>query len=362
VKVLYLITGLRLGGAEHQLLILAKNMRKKGNDVEVVSMESGGVMKAQFHDEGIVVHELAIKKVGSLRSGYSAFKKIVIDFNPDVIHSHMIHANLFGRVFKLFNSKYRLINTAHNIKEGGFAMMKAYALTKSLPEWSTNVSKEAYDHFLSKGYFASERSSYLPNAIDTDKFKPDDDNLGLLHAELKLDAKAFIYLSAGRLEHQKNYPMLLRAFTLVRREVGNGYLVIAGEGQEEAMLKKLSVDLKINAFVRFLGRRNDMSALLNNCCCFVLSSDYEGFGMVVAEAMAVGKSVVATDSGGVKEVMGGFGELVHVNDTEALALAMIRTYRFPALPATSEAARNHVVVNYSIPGVISSWLKLYNEI
>jgi glycosyltransferase involved in cell wall biosynthesis len=362
VKVLYLITGLRLGGAEHQLLILAKNMLKEGLDVRVVAMESGGVLADQFREAEIVVHELSIKKIGTLRPGYAHFKKVVDEFKPDVIHSHMIHANLFARVFKLFNKKYKLVNTAHNIREGGSITMQAYALTKMLPDWSTNVSREAYGYFLSKGYFDLKKSSYLPNAIDTEKFRQDAPFSYSVHAELSLPTSAFIYFSAGRLEAQKNYAMLLQSFALVRDKVAQAYLVIAGEGQEETKLKDLSNDLQISAQVRFLGRRGDMPFLLSACNCFVLSSTYEGFGMVVAEAMAARTPVIATNCGGVEEVMGGFGELVGVKDSRALAEAMIKAYQSPQSPAALEAAGRHVQANYSIPDVVSKWLKLYNEL
>jgi glycosyltransferase involved in cell wall biosynthesis len=362
VKILYLITGLRLGGAEHQLLILAKNMLKEGYDVQVIAMESGGVMIGQFLEAGIVARELAIKKVGTLRLGYITFKKVVDDFKPDVIHSHMIHANLFARVFKLFNKKYKVINTAHNIQEGSNVMMKAYSLTRGLADWSTNVSREAYEYFVSKGYFDSKKSSYVPNAIDTAKFERGPVTSRQLHAELGIKPNTFLFFSAGRLEPQKNYRMLLKSFALVRKQVDNAYLVIAGEGREEAMLKELSGDLQINTYVRFLGRRSDMPFLLNESDCFVLSSSYEGFGMVVAEAMVAGTPVIATNCGGVEEVMGGHGELVKVEDTKAMAQAMIRAYRFPTSAAALEAARMHIEANYSIADVVSRWLQLYNAI
>jgi glycosyltransferase involved in cell wall biosynthesis len=362
VKVLFLITGLRLGGAEHQLLILARNLYKEGVDVIVVSMETGGVMKGKFEGAGIAVHELAIKTFRSLKPGYTRFRNLVKEFKPDIIHSHMIHANLFARVFKLLNRKHKLVNTAHNIREGSDTMMRAYGLTKWLPNWSTNVSLEAYDSFIKNGYFDVKKSGYLPNAIDTERYRCDAYTRGLLHTELELDPEAFIYFSAGRLEPQKNYAMLLQSFALVRRQIDNVHLVIAGEGQEETFLKKLIADIEINASVSLLGRRADMPSLLNGSDCFVLTSNYEGFGMAVAEAMAMGKHVVATDCGGVKEVMGGFGELVKVNDYKAFSEAMIRAYQFPSAAAALEAARKHIELNYSIRGVINKWLALYNRL
>jgi glycosyltransferase involved in cell wall biosynthesis len=362
VKVLFLITGLRLGGAENQLLILAKNLSKHGIVVSVVSMELGGGLKGQFETAGIEVNQLSIKTLWSLCPGYFRLKKLVSNFKPDIIHSHMIHANLFARVFKLFNHQYKLINTAHNIKEGSKALMKAYALSKMLPDWSTNVSREAYDSFIRRGYFDLKRSSYIPNAIDTERYNTHPRSLKFLHSELELEETAFIYFSAGRLEPQKNYAMLLQSFALVRPELPQTYLVIAGEGQELNRLQQISSELRINNNVVFLGRRDDLESLLEDIDCFVLSSNFEGFGMAVAEAMAVGKHVIATDCGGVKEVMGGLGQLVDVGDIQAFAKAMIRAYQFPALLATTTAYREQIVSNYSVPGVVNTWLQFYDRI
>ena len=138
-------------------------------------------------------------------------------------------------------------------------------------------------------------------------------------------------------------------------------LVIAGEGNLENSLKTLSITLGIGDKTFFLGRRDDIPELLNRCDCFVLSSAYEGFGLVVGEAMTMMKPVIATNCGGVKEVMGGFGRLVNVNDVEGLASAMLATYESPISVTDLENARRHIVDNYSVPLVMKQWTQLYSN-
>jgi glycosyltransferase involved in cell wall biosynthesis len=360
MKILYIITGLRLGGAEMQLLLIAKNMKQRGHKVMVISMESGGVMQEEFRIAGISVSGLDISGASTLFGGYRRFKKAVIDFFPDVIHSHMIHANYFARIFKLFNPRYKLICTAHNIIEGNDALMKGYYLTKTIPDWSTNVSKQAYDYFISERLFSS-KSSYIPNAIDTELFAPRNVD-SRLNNELAIPAGAYVYFSAGRLQDQKNYEMLLNAFKLVKKDTGNSILVIAGEGPLQQKLVEQAKSLEIFDQTRWLGRRKDVPALMNLCDCFVLSSKYEGFGLVIAEAMATRKPVVATDCGGVGEVMGRFGQLVPVNDTVGLAKAMLRQQTESVNQGELEGAREYIKQSYSISSVMDQWVNLYSNL
>lgn len=361
MKILYLITGLRLGGAENQLLLLSTKIKQAGFDVHIVAMESGGIVSKMMAKENISVTELNISGVKTVWSGYKKFKEVVKGFSPDVIHSHMIHANLFARIFKVFNKGFKLISTAHNIWEGNAIMMSGYYLTRAIPDWSTNVSKEAFEFFVQKKYFSPKKSSYVPNAIDTNLFYPDLHKTGLLRKQLNLSEDAYIFFTAGRLHEQKNQQMLLRAFAIVRQSIPHAVLVIAGEGPLHNALYKLSLSLGIKDKTLFLGRRDDVNDLMNLCDCFVLSSEYEGFGLVVGEAMATMKPVVATDCGGVKEVMGEFGKLVKVGDVSGLANAMLVIYQSPYLENYLGNARKYIESNYSIPYIVDKWTYLYSD-
>jgi glycosyltransferase involved in cell wall biosynthesis len=359
LRILYLITGLRLGGAERQLLLLAAHIQAKGQQVLVVAMEGGGVLAADFRGRKIEVLELDIKGAGSLFHGYQKLKKIIKDFSPDLIHSHMIHANLFSRIFKLFNPQYKLVNTAHNIIEGSRLLMRGYTWTSMLSDWSTNVSREAFDHYIQKGYFSRTLSCYIPNAVDTLEFSPNEDERLRLRNEFDIDGNAYVFFSAGRLHDQKDHELLLRSFKILLDQSSSAILVIAGEGPLYVKLKKLTVFLGIADQTLFLGRRADIPSLLNMCDCFVLSSKYEGFGLVTAEALATMKPVIATDCGGVREVIGEYGTLVKTGDLLALSSAMVTEMNFSTTNEQLSNGRRHIEENYSIDTVIGQWLHLY---
>jgi glycosyltransferase involved in cell wall biosynthesis len=359
MRILQFITGLRMGGAEKQLLLLTNALKQNGHTVKVVAMEAGGVIAGELKLYDIEVEELGVSSLADIPAAYLKLSAVIKQFKPDVIHSHMIHANLMSRYFKLFNKQYKLINTAHNIKEGNTLTMMGYKLTKAIPDWCTNVSQEAYNHFIEAGYFNNNTSCFVPNAVDTDIFNPKQEIVTNLRKDFNLPKNAYIFLSAGRLHPQKNHEMLIRAFQKVACKLNNVYLIIAGEGPLLPLLKACSADLGIVDRVIFAGRRNDMPQLLANCNCFVLSSNHEGFGLVVAEAMALLKPVIATDCGGVKEVMGGYGQLIKPADTDSLARAMQEMYCSPPEAEQLPKARAHIEQHYSLNQVLNQWLTIY---
>ncbi|MGY3211423.1 glycosyltransferase [Mucilaginibacter sp. HD30] len=360
MKILYLITGLRLGGAEKQLLLLAREMKLAGNTVLVAAMESNGVMARDFVESGIEVHGLDVTSIKSIPAAYKKLKRVATNFTPDVVHAHMIHANFLAAYFKLFNKNTKVICTAHNVREGSGLLMAGYHFVKKVVDWSTNVSQEAFDHFIKKKYFSPHTSSFIPNATDTAVFDPTNYKKKLIRRDLGVDDEAYVFFSAGRLHYQKNYPDLLKAFSIVCHKIPNALLYIAGEGPDLGKLLVLSVELNLNNRVVFLGRRNDIPALMAMSDCFVLSSKFEGFGLVVAEAMAMQLPVISTNCGGVKEVMGGIGKLVDNGDVAGLAKAMVAVSQTGWLCYCN--SRKHITENYGIPVVIDKWKQLYNNL
>jgi glycosyltransferase involved in cell wall biosynthesis len=170
------------------------------------------------------------------------------------------------------------------------------------------------------------KSLVLANGIDCAEFTPKPERRASLRAQMGV-MNAFVWLTAGRIVPAKDYPNLLRAFALVGREFPETQLWIAGEGvgaEAEAIQSRAG---EFGAAVRWLGLRRDMPALLEAADGFMLASAWEGMPLVIGEAMAMEKPVVATDVGGVRELMGDVGKLVPAKNPESLAEAMRSTMR-----------------------------------
>ncbi len=130
-------------------------------------------------------------------------------------------------------------------------------------------------------------------------------------------------LTVGSLKDQKNHSLLLRAFA--RTPGTRSRLMLLGQGENEGILRAVASDLGISDRIIFAGFHRDPSPFYATADLFVLSSDYEGFGNVIVEALACGCPVVSTDCpSGPAEILenGRFGRLVPVGDAEALAVAI----------------------------------------
>jgi glycosyltransferase involved in cell wall biosynthesis len=143
-----------------------------------------------------------------------------------------------------------------------------------------------------------------------------------------------VFVAVGRLHKQKDYPTLLRAFAQVLRQ-RQAELVILGEGDERDELQALATELGIAAHVDFAGFCANPLPLMRQASAVVMSSKFEGFGNVLAEALACGTSVVSTDCPyGPGEILanGRFGLLTPVGEPGALAEAMLRILDAPFDP------------------------------
>lgn len=352
-KILYVITGLGLGGAEKVVVDLADQMIALGHNVKIAYLTGEVLVRPTSSDVDIIA--LHLTSVKDFISASRKYQKLVRSFRPDVVHAHMVHANIFSRLNRAFCPVPKLICTAHNSNEGGRARMVAYRLTNHLADVNTNVSEEATQALISKGAFSKKDVMTVYNGIDIRKFEK-------LHDSICLDNNVLNLISVGRFNDQKDYPNLINAFAMLKIRTNSDIkLTIVGDGelrpQIESMIKKLNLDEHIT----LLGRRSDIPELLNAADIFVLSSKYEGLPTVVIEAMACECYVIATDCGGSAEILGDTGKLVPINNSMALANAMKEAIELNVVDRikNNKKARMRVEEYFSLEVSVQKWLALY---
>ena len=353
-KILFLITGLGLGGAEKVVCDLADQMSNLGHQVKIAYLT--GEILVRPKNVNVDIIPLDLNNLYELYSASNKYKKLIQDFQPDVVHAHMVHANIFTRINRIGCAIPKLICTAHNSNEGGRLRMIAYRLTNFLSDFNSNVSQEATESLISKGAFNKNNLTTVYNGIDLNKFK-------LLKADKKNDE--IMFLSVGRFNEQKDYPNLLHAVTTFHQSLKQKKCMfsIAGDGELRPQIEELIEQLGLKDHVTLLGRRDDIPQLMQEADFFILPSAYEGFGLVVAEAMACGAFVIATNSGGVAEVMGDTGILVPPQNSEALAEALKEAVNKTPLEIQENnlKARQRVEELFSLEKSVENWLKIYRN-
>lgn len=362
MKILLVITSLGMGGAERQVCDLADQFTALGHQIILISMTGETVNLPRSTMVKVVSLNMTKKPLGFVRAYWQA-RKLIEQFEPDVVHSHMVHANLFVRLLRLSVHFPKLICTAHNTYEGSRIRMLAYRVTDRLCDLSTNVSQEAVDAFIQQGAVPVGRMLAMHNGIDTARFTFDEMSRVRLRTELGLNDDTLLLLAVGRLNVQKDYPNLFSAFSKLVGNYKNLQLAIIGVGEEEDKLVSMVTKLELNERVIFLGLRRDVNDWMSAADLFVLSSAWEGFGLVVAEAMACERVVVATDCGGVKEVIGNSGILVPAKNSAALEIAISQALSMKPIVAKRLGlqAREFVIKNYSLDAVATKWIDLYKQ-
>lgn len=359
-KITLIITGLGMGGAERQVCDLADQFAAKGHQVLLISMTGETVNRPLSAKIEVAELNMAKTPVGFVKAYWRA-QRLIKQFKPDVVHSHMVHANLFARLLRLSTRIPKLICTAHNTNEGGPGRMLAYRVTDALCDLSTNVSQEAVDAFISQGAVPATRIVAMPNGIDTMRFTFNPVCRTSLRAQLKLEDDTPLILAVGRFNIQKDYPNLLNAFNQLPSELNHVQLAIIGTGEEQANIEALAVQLGLTTRVHFLGLQRNVHEWMNAAEVYVMSSAWEGMPLVLLEAMACERVVVATDCGGVKEVLGECGILVPAKNSLALTQGLQQSLalNYDAAKVQGQAARSRVVEQYSLTAQVDKWLRLY---
>ncbi|WP_201582639.1 glycosyltransferase [Psychrobacter jeotgali] len=362
MKILYVVTGLANGGAERVVCDLANEMFVRGHEVKIAYL-TGEVLTQPDYKE-IELIKVNLNDLKTLLPAYLKLSKIIKKFRPDVVHSHMVHANILMRLVRITTPIDKLISTAHNSNEGGALRMISYRVTHRLADVSTNVSQEATQAFEDMGAVPKDGMQTVYNGISLKKFRYISGARARLEEELGFTESYRVILAVGRFNEQKDYPNLLKAISLLKEETTYPFkVIIAGDGELRDTIENKVNNLGLKDEVLLLGRRTNIPELMSAADLFVLPSKYEGFGLVVAEAMACRCLVVATDSGGVAEVLNNPEFLVPPSD--ALALKTKIKY---ALELNSKDKDKIVDVNFkhvrdsfSLENAIQKWIALYHE-
>jgi len=358
MNILFIITGLGVGGAEKQVIDLASSLLSDGHKITICYLKGEVKIKEISKDISL---EFANFDNGTL-FGFFNLIKIIKKNKPDVVHSHMVHANILTRLSRLFTKIPVLVSTAHSKNEGGWLRMRAYQFTDFLTDITTNVSHEATQEFIRLKSTPRNKIITVHNGIDTNKFSPNLKTREEYRNILGISNKK-LFLAVGRLVDAKDYPNMLHSIKEVYKKEQNIELFIVGDGPLRNDLEIMTASLGIQSFVNFLGVRHDVEKLMNAADYFLLSSAWEGFGLVVAEAMATEKIVIATDSGGVAEVIGNKGYIVPPSDSMALAKTIIQAMSMKIEDAINlkSQARTRIINNFSIESTKKKYLSIYSE-
>lgn len=352
MKVLHIINSLNIGGAEKLIvdLVPSLNSSEINTDLLVLKRSNNFFTKKM---KGQTVHFLS---TGSLYNFVLIFKIIPYLKKYDIVHIHLFPSLYWVVLARIISfSKAKLVYTEHstqNRRRKHYALKYIDKFIYSFIEVTICIT-HATQINLNKHLNQNKKTVVINNGINITEYLKTDPNINFF------DKKDIILLQVSSFRKQKDQRTLIKSLKLLPN---NYKLLLVGEGDLKKDCITFVKDQKLEERVIFLGKRKDVSELLNYSDIIIQSSYYEGFGLAALEGMAANKPVIASDVPGLKEVVGGYGMLFEVGNHKQLATKIIElgsnreTYTYIKNRCYNRS------LDYSINKMTKEYIKIYQQI
>ena len=326
-NVLHIVATNHLSGAERMVQLIGKNLNHEVFHPIIVC--TGEPLSQIYKRDGHVVEIADVLQ--PLPGNILRLRSIIRKRNIHLIHAHDHRASLLAWLGTRLLGRIPVISHIHSTNpwlKGWQPFKLVEIIIRNRYDISIACSDTVRNYFLRYNPFLKTgKILTVTNGIEIEGHSPVNQDIVL--NSLEIPPERFIYGTVGRLHHLKGIDLLLRAFKVVSACSEQALLLIVGSGPEEHALKALARELGLEDRVVFTGYREDVYNLFQVMDVFVLASRWEGLPMVLMEAMSRSLPVVATDVGGVRELVrpGETGLLVNSGDVAELAEKMIFLYR-----------------------------------
>ena len=357
MKILHVITSVEPGGAEHRLLSLASGQVRRGYKVGVAYLKSSERnLEKSFTTSGVEVFSLGLTRYGQI-APVCKLKKLIQNFAPDLVHGHLPPAEVYSRLALVNNSNTPFVISKHNDERFApipFANYMARWVAKRASVVIC-ISKAVRDFWREKEVIYSKQSVVIHYGIG----KKTNYKNTVFRKELGLCQNHILFGFVGRLVPQKALDNLLEGFSLVEQNTVK--LVIVGSGPLSENLKLMAHRLGIKDRVVFCGYRNDIPEIMTEIDVLVLGSDYEGFGLVLLEAMSAGTPILATRVSAIPEIVvdGETGLLVPPREPLAMANGIKKLLNKSLRFELGSKGRRRAVENFSLEKMIEKTKSAY---
>ena len=356
MKVMFLIPVLVYGGAERQLVVLAKGLHARGHKVVVAPFYSGGPLEQELLEAGVRIRPLQKRGRWDLLPFLFRLARVMREERPEILHSYL--TDLVTVILKPWFPSTKIVwgirSSDMDLSQYDWVIRISYQLTFRLSRFADAVianSRAGRDYHIARGY-PREKIVVISNGIDTQRFCPDPEARRRVRSEWGIRDHEQVIGIVGRLSPEKDHPTFLQAASLLAQERNHLRFVCVGEGSAEYRdsLHQLTRSLNFSEHVIWSDGRSDMPAVFNALDLLVSSSITEAFSNVIAEAMACGVTCVVTNVGDSAWLVGNLGEVVPLRNPDALKNAMRKLLdRRPQTPART---RRRIAEQFSVEKLV----------
>lgn len=335
IRVLRVIARLNIGGPARHVSLVSKGLDARGyRHLLVKGAESGTEGSLRELASGVEVSDLP--RLGREISPINDFLclgkliRIIREFRPDILHTHTAKAGFVGRLAAILGGVPVIVHTFHgHVLRGYFPAWKnsLFRFFEKVLAKRTNllitVSQKVALELAEEGVAPASRFQVVPLGLHLDPFLIVEPHSGL-KKELGLSTRSQLIGAVGRLVPIKDLDTLLQALALLQADLPDLHLALVGDGESRQPLSATIRKLGLSACIHFMGWRHDLPHIYGGLDMVVLSSRNEGTPVSLIEALAAGRPVVATQVGGVPEVLQGgkLGRLVPPGNPTEMAQAI----------------------------------------
>jgi glycosyltransferase involved in cell wall biosynthesis len=295
IKIIYILPSLSSGGAERVTLDLIYNLDREIFIPELLLFNGGGFFYQEALSHGLKV--IVFKKKFKFDI-FNLFKiyKYIKNSQPDIVHTGL-GGDIYGKLAAKMAKVRVIVSTEHNVAVNDTVII--HHLKRLTAKWSNKIvaiSESVKEDILKEYKILSEKVELIYNGLYIDNFRKEENQ-----NKIKKESDTIIIGSVGRLTEQKNFSLLLRALDQVKNR--NFKCLIVGEGELRSQLEQEIKDLDLSNKVELLGTTSDINSFLNKLDLFVLPSKWEGLGITLLEAGLVKLPVLASDTGGIVDII-----------------------------------------------------------
>ncbi len=363
LSVCHAVLSMNLGGLERLVLELVRDARERGQQVSVLCLEEPGRLAPDV--EALGGRVVCTHKPPGIRLGQiPQVRKVLRQLRPDVVHSHQIGALFYVGPAARW-AGVPVVHTEHGKHYAG--QPKAQRMARLSARWTRRfigVSADIVREAVACGVVPESKTLVIPNGIDTARFHPRSPDADRRRA-LGIPPGARVIGTIGRLAEIKRQDVLIAAFAGLADRFPEVHLLLVGDGPLEADLRALTAGLGLAERVHFAGYESQPERALWQMDVFALTSRSEGMPVSILEAWAAGVPIVASNVGGIPELItdGQTGRLVPALDVSAATEALAGLLADPDQARSLAAAGSALVESsYSLTRMADSYQEQYRAV